>query len=174
MQAMQQMVDQAIEILSSPATDLVEFGRLLGEAWTLKRALSDRVSNATVDSLSRRRMRAGAIGGKLLGAGGGGFMLLFVRPEDQRSGSATRCGNLITVPFRFETSGSRIVLYQPDGLVDWVTRSAIHTKVRAFGGFDRLRGALARTGRSGRALSIDAAGSAASRKRSSGAITRIR
>jgi len=60
-------------------------------------------------------MRAGAVGGKLLGAGGGGFMLLFVPPDDQDKVRAA-LGNLITVPFRFEMSGGRIVLYQPNGL----------------------------------------------------------
>jgi D-glycero-alpha-D-manno-heptose-7-phosphate kinase len=115
MTAMHQMVDAAIEILSSPGTDLVEFGRLLRQAWQLKRSLSDRVSNSTCDSLLETAMHAGAVGGKLLGAGGGGFMLLFVRPEDHGQVRAA-LGKLITVPFRFETSGSRIVLYQPDGL----------------------------------------------------------
>jgi D-glycero-alpha-D-manno-heptose-7-phosphate kinase len=115
MQTMQQMVDEAIAILSSPTADLAEFGRLLRQAWALKRALSDRVSNSTVDGLIETAMRAGALGGKLLGAGGGGFMLLFVRPQDRaRVQDALR--SLISVPFRFEMSGSRIVLYQPDGL----------------------------------------------------------
>ena len=102
-------------ILSSPATDLVEFGKLLKEAWALKRALSDKVSNSTVDNLMETATTAGAIGGKLLGAGGGGFALLFVRPEE-RARVQDRLRNLITVPFRFEMAGSRIVLYQPDGL----------------------------------------------------------
>lgn len=115
MQTMHQMVDAAIEILSSPQADIIEFGRLLREAWHLKRSLSDRVSNTTVDSLLDTALHAGAVGGKLLGAGGGGFMLLFVRPEDHAQVRAA-LGKLITVPFRFETSGSRIVLYQPDGL----------------------------------------------------------
>ena len=114
LQTMQQMVSQAIAILSSPGTDLVEFGQLLGEAWKLKRALSDRVTNATVDALMDAAMGAGALGGKLLGAGGGGFMLLFVRPEDQPKVRAA-IGKLISVPFRFEMSGGRIVLYQPAG-----------------------------------------------------------
>jgi D-glycero-alpha-D-manno-heptose-7-phosphate kinase len=115
MHALQQMVDQAIEILSSPATDLMEFGRLLHDSWAFKRRLSDRVSNPIVNDLYETAMRAGAVGGKLIGAGGGGFMLLFVRPEDRaRVREALR--DLIAVPFRFETSGSRIVLYQPDGL----------------------------------------------------------
>jgi D-glycero-alpha-D-manno-heptose-7-phosphate kinase len=115
MAAIQQMVEEAIKILSSPGRDLVEFGRLLHELWTRKRSLSDRVSNAAVDDLYESVRRAGAIGGKLLGAGGGGFMLLFVRPED-RSRVADKLGKLIRVPFKFEISGGRIVLYQPDGL----------------------------------------------------------
>jgi D-glycero-alpha-D-manno-heptose-7-phosphate kinase len=115
MHVMQQMVDQATNILSSPSTPLVEFGALLKEAWTLKRSLSDSVSNSTVDSLLETAIAAGALGGKLLGAGGGGFMLLFVRPEDRlRVQESLR--KLITVPFRFEMAGSRIALYQPDGL----------------------------------------------------------
>jgi D-glycero-alpha-D-manno-heptose-7-phosphate kinase len=115
MHEMRQMVDRAIQILTSPAEDLVEFGKLLKEAWTLKRSLSDRVSNATVDSLMETAIRAGALGGKLLGAGGGGFALLFVRPEE-RAQVQKSLRHLITVPFKFEMSGSRIVLYQPDGL----------------------------------------------------------
>jgi D-glycero-alpha-D-manno-heptose-7-phosphate kinase len=114
MRAMQQMVDRAIEILASPASDIVDFGRLLGEAWTLKRTLSDRVTNSTVDACYDTAMRAGAIGGKLLGAGGGGFMLLFVRPGDQPRVEEA-LSRLIRVPFKFDMSGSRIVLYQPDG-----------------------------------------------------------
>jgi D-glycero-alpha-D-manno-heptose-7-phosphate kinase len=115
MRTMQQMVDRAIEIVSSATTDICEFGRLMREAWRLKRALSDRVTNGIVDDLLESAMRAGALGGKLLGAGGGGFMLLFVPPHDQpRVRAALR--DLITVPFKFEISGSRIVLYQPNGL----------------------------------------------------------
>jgi D-glycero-alpha-D-manno-heptose-7-phosphate kinase len=114
LKAMQEMVHRAIELLASPG-DIVEFGRLLDESWRLKRRLSDRVSNAEVDALYETATRAGAIGGKLLGAGGGGFVLLFVRPEERaRVVEAVR--NLITVPFKFDMSGCRIALYQPDGL----------------------------------------------------------
>src|SRR5688572_21752931 len=80
---MQEMVDQAIAILTSETTDIVEFGRLLHESWTIKRTLSTRVSNPAVDDLYEAATRAGAVGGKLLGAGGGGFMLFFVRPPDR-------------------------------------------------------------------------------------------
>jgi D-glycero-alpha-D-manno-heptose-7-phosphate kinase len=112
--ALREMVDRAIAILSSASADLEDFGRLLGEGWALKRRLSERVTNSTVDGLYDTAVRAGAIGGKLLGAGGGGFLLLFVRPEQHpRVREALR--NLIQVPFRFDMSGSRIVLYQPDG-----------------------------------------------------------
>jgi D-glycero-alpha-D-manno-heptose-7-phosphate kinase len=115
MHALRQLVDQAIAVLSSPSTDLIEFGKLLKETWALKRSLSALVSNSTVDDLMDTALSAGAIGGKLLGAGGGGFALLFVRPEDRaRVQEAVR--KLITVPFKFEVAGSRIVLYQPDGL----------------------------------------------------------
>ena len=115
MRTIQEMVEHAIDILSSSTTDIIEFGRLLRHAWTLKRALSDRVSNSVVDNLLETAMHAGAVGGKLLGAGGGGFVLLFVRPEDHAQVRAA-LGKLISVPFRFEISGSRIALYQPDGL----------------------------------------------------------
>jgi len=110
-----QMVDEAVSILTSPARHITELGTLLHESWQLKRRLSNRVSNQTVDDMYDTAIRAGAIGGKLLGAGGGGFMLLFAPPEAQpRIQYALR--NLIGVPFRFESAGSRIVLYQPDGL----------------------------------------------------------
>jgi D-glycero-alpha-D-manno-heptose-7-phosphate kinase len=112
---MHEMVNHAIAILASPATDVVEFGRLLRESWTLKRSLSSRVTNRTVDSLMETAIGAGAVGGKLLGAGGGGFMLLFVKPSE-RTKVTKALEKLITVPFRFDGSGSRIVLYQPDGL----------------------------------------------------------
>jgi D-glycero-alpha-D-manno-heptose-7-phosphate kinase len=113
--AMRDMVDQSIALLSSPTTDIVEFGKLVNEQWQLKRRLSDRVSNGTIDDVYEAARRAGAIGGKLLGAGGGGFMVFFVRPHDRNKVAAALTG-LVKVPFRFETSGSRIVLYQPDGL----------------------------------------------------------
>lgn len=115
MSALQQMVERAIGILSSPTTDLLEFGRLLHEGWLLKRSLSNRVTNPAVDALYETALAAGASGGKLLGAGGGGFLLLFVRPAD-RARVQDALGHLISVPFKFETSGCRIVLYQPDGL----------------------------------------------------------
>ncbi|MDA1184658.1 MAG: kinase [Acidobacteria bacterium] len=115
LRAVRDTVDQAIAILTSSSTDLVEFGKLLHEAWRIKRTLSTRVSTPLVDDLYDTAIRAGAVGGKLLGAGGGGFMLLFVRPDD-RSRVVAALRNHIVVPVKFESSGSRIVVYQPDGL----------------------------------------------------------
>ena len=115
LRALQDMVPRAIDILTSPSTDIAEFGRMLHESWQLKRRLSDRVSNAAVDALYATARGAGALGGKLLGAGGGGFVLLFVRP-DQRAQVREALRDLIAVPFKFEMSGCRIALYQPDGL----------------------------------------------------------
>ena len=109
------MVDSAIEILRSSSTPIEEFGRLLHEAWEFKRRLSDKVTNSTVDDIYQAAREAGAIGGKLLGAGGGGFLLLFVPPERQAV-VRERLRQLIHVPFRLGHGGSRIVLYQPDGL----------------------------------------------------------
>ena len=114
LQEMQRMVDQAIAILAAPAADITDFGRLLHESWLLKRTLADRVSSAMIDDMYAAARAEGAIGGKILGAGGGGFLLLFVKPED-RARVRERLKTFIDVPFRFESSGSRIVLYQPDG-----------------------------------------------------------
>jgi D-glycero-alpha-D-manno-heptose-7-phosphate kinase len=115
LQTIRQLVDRGIALLSSPTTDIAEFGQLVNEEWQLKRRLSDRVSNGTIDDVYDAARRAGAIGGKLLGAGGGGFMLFFVRPGDRQK-VADALPGLVKVPMRFETSGSRIALYQPDGL----------------------------------------------------------
>ena len=112
---MRAMVDEAIGILRDPATPLREFGRLLHEAWRRKRTLSDQVSSTEIDAIYQTAMDAGALGGKLLGAGGGGFMVVFAEPSRQ-SAIRERLNRLIHVPFHFEDSGSRIVLYQPNGL----------------------------------------------------------
>lgn len=107
--AMGAMVDRALEILAG-REDLGEFGKLLGESWSLKRNLSDRIATPEIDNIYETALAAGALGGKLLGAGGGGFMLLFARPEDQ-PGIREKLKDLLQVPFRFETGGSQIVFY---------------------------------------------------------------
>jgi D-glycero-alpha-D-manno-heptose-7-phosphate kinase len=104
---MRECVDQSCAILNS-RQDLTAFGELLHESWLAKRALSDKVSNARVDGLFAESRKAGAIGGKLLGAGGGGFILLFVPPEKQAR-VRKALSRLIEVPFEFEFSGSQII-----------------------------------------------------------------
>lgn len=112
---MHAMVDEAMKILHSSSRPIEEFGDLLHEAWACKKQLSDKVSTTEIDQLYEAARDAGAIGGKILGAGGGGFMLLFVRPELQTK-LRERLKDLIHVPFAFDESGSRVVLYQPNGL----------------------------------------------------------
>lgn len=107
---MHSMVDEAAGILRSD-TDLTEFGRLLHEAWMLKRGLTGKISNSQIDGIYEAARKAGAVGGKLLGAGGGGFMLLFVPPEKQACVREALKG-LIFVPVKFETGGSQIIYRQ--------------------------------------------------------------
>ncbi|MDO8501403.1 MAG: hypothetical protein Q7S20_06140 [Gemmatimonadaceae bacterium] len=111
---MTEMVDEAIQILQSPNASIDEFGELLHHGWLHKRKLSEKVSTPEIDSLYEAARGAGAIGGKLLGAGGGGFLLLFVRPE-LRPEVQDVLKTLVHVPFEFDDSGSRVVLYQPNG-----------------------------------------------------------
>lgn len=112
---MREMVDEAIAILADSRVCIDEFGKLLDLNWTYKRRLSDRVSTPEIDQIYDEAMRAGAIGGKILGAGGGGFMLLFAKPE-KHAAIRDRLKGLVHVSFNFEDSGSRVVLYQPNGL----------------------------------------------------------
>jgi len=112
---MRDMVDEGLGILSDPSRPIDDFGHLLDAAWNFKRRLSSRVSTAAIDEIYTRSLREGALGGKLLGAGGGGFLLLFVPPENHER-VKQQLQPLVHVPFRFEDSGSRVVLYHPDGL----------------------------------------------------------
>jgi D-glycero-alpha-D-manno-heptose-7-phosphate kinase len=112
---MRQMVDDGLGILVDPSVPIQMFGELLHEAWQNKRSLSHMVTTPEVDQIYDAACDAGAIGGKLLGAGGGGFMLLFAKPE-YHSKIRERLKSLIHVPFRFEDGGSRVVLYQPNGM----------------------------------------------------------
>ena len=109
------MVDEAIRIIQSPGTPIDEFGKLLDQSWRYKRELSSNVSTPEIDRIYDEALKAGATGGKIIGAGGGGFLLLFVRPELQDR-VKTQLRRLIHVPFQFENSGSRVVLYPPGGL----------------------------------------------------------
>jgi D-glycero-alpha-D-manno-heptose-7-phosphate kinase len=108
---MRELVEESIDVLSS-GMDIGAFGDLLHEAWQTKRSLSTRVSNREVDRLYERARAAGALGGKLTGAGGGGFLLLFVPPAKQDA-VLHALHNLIHVPFAFDWSGSQIIFYEP-------------------------------------------------------------
>ena len=111
-----QTVEEAISIIYSPSSFAEELGQLMDEAWKYKRSLSDKVSNKTIDEIYEAAIEAGAYGGKLMGAGNGGFMVFLVRPELQNQ-VRERLKNLTYVPISFENFGSKIAFYQPDGLV---------------------------------------------------------
>jgi D-glycero-alpha-D-manno-heptose-7-phosphate kinase len=113
--AMRAMVDDGMRILQDSSIPIEEFGAMLHESWVEKRKLSDKVSSSEIDRIYEEARKAGAIGGKLLGAGGGGFLLLFVQPEKQPK-VRERLKHLVHVPIEFDYSGSRVVLYQPNGL----------------------------------------------------------
>jgi len=111
LQAMYGMVDRAMHSLSRGK--ITEFGQLLDESWQLKRTLSDKVTTPYIDNIYDTAKRAGAVGGKLLGAGGGGFVLLFVPPAVQKK-VREKLKKLLLVPFKFEDLGSQIIFYQPN------------------------------------------------------------
>jgi D-glycero-alpha-D-manno-heptose-7-phosphate kinase len=119
------LVDEGIEILSGDR-DLNLFGELLHEAWLAKRSLSDTVSNPKVDAIYESARNAGAIGGKLTGAGGGGFVLLFVPPE-RRQQVLARLDKLIHVPFQFERQGAQIIFYDVETDYSAVEHSRMKT-----------------------------------------------
>ncbi len=112
LQDMYRMVGEALKIVGSDG-DLLDFGRLLHEAWTLKKSLSSKISSSSIDDVYKLARKSGAVGGKLLGAGGGGFFLVFAKPEDHTK-IRFALGHLLYVPFRFESTGSQIIFYQAD------------------------------------------------------------
>jgi D-glycero-alpha-D-manno-heptose-7-phosphate kinase len=117
LQTMLTLVDEGEAIISNPARPLSEFGHLLGESWKIKRTLTKKITNTTLDEIYEAGLSAGALGGKLLGAGGGGFMMFFVPPECRQALRA-RLKKLLWVPFSFSTRGSHVVLYEPEALYD--------------------------------------------------------
>lgn len=106
------MVEEAREILIKDRP-LEEFGRLLHEAWLIKKSLSKEISRAEIDDIYEAALAAGAWGGKIIGAGGGGFLLLFAAPQVQAA-IRTKLKNLLEVPFEFENHGSQIIFYDPE------------------------------------------------------------
>lgn len=113
---MKDMVDEAVGILNDRNRNIEDFGRLLGEAWKIKRSLTAKISTDWIDGVYEDSLRAGALGGKLCGAGGGGFLLLFVPPQRQTA-VKKKLDNMLYVPFRFETLGSQIILYEAKDFV---------------------------------------------------------
>ena len=113
LKAMMELVEESLNILDSDKDRLDDFGRLLHEQWKIKRSLTPLISNDQVDEIYEAGLAAGALGGKLLGAGGGGFMLFFVKPEDQQK-IRERLNRLLYVPFTFENLGSQIIYYAPE------------------------------------------------------------
>lgn len=107
--AMRQMVDEAVGILHG-GKDLNDFGKLLHESWQIKRGLSTKISNSAIDQIYNTGLKAGALGGKLLGAGGGGFMLFFAPPEKHKK-IKDKLKKFLYVPFEMEHSGSQIIYY---------------------------------------------------------------
>ena len=113
MQAMYCLVDEAEKVLEDKRADLDDFGRLLDKTWRLKRQTGSAISTDSIDALYERGIAAGALGGKLLGAGGGGFLLFYVLPE-KRHAVMGEMKDLLHVPFRFEDGGTQVVHYTPE------------------------------------------------------------
>ncbi len=111
---MNEMVNEGLSILHRPSDSIKDLGTLLHESWKLKRSLSTKVSTPQIDEIYETGINAGAIGGKILGAGGGGFILFFAAPENHNK-ILDRLKNLVHVAFNFDNTGSKIVVYEPNG-----------------------------------------------------------
>jgi D-glycero-alpha-D-manno-heptose-7-phosphate kinase len=117
LQTMLQLVGEAESIVASDSRSLDDFGRLMHESWKIKRTLTPKITTSSIDEIYEAGLSAGALGGKLLGAGGGGFMLFYVSPE-RRQELRARLRNLLCVPFRFSNRGSHVVVYEPEEVFD--------------------------------------------------------
>lgn len=109
---MMQMVQEGADIVTNPGRSIEEFGSLLDHAWSLKKRMSSRISNSSIDAIYEQAKAAGALGGKLLGAGGGGFIVFFVPPERQTR-FHQQMADFLRVPFQLSPQGSEVVLYEP-------------------------------------------------------------
>lgn len=110
---MYSLVNDAEKVLTEKTADLDDFGRLLDHTWKLKRQTGSAVSTNSIDGLYARGIEAGALGGKLLGAGGGGFLVFYVQPEYQEK-VRNAMSNLMYIPFEFENGGTRVIHYTPE------------------------------------------------------------
>lgn len=106
-------VDIAERILEDKTSDLDDFGALLDESWKVKRNTGKLISTNSIDSLYQKGIEAGALGGKLLGAGGGGFLVFYVQPQYQNAVREAMHG-LLHIPFKFENDGTRVLYYNPE------------------------------------------------------------
>ena len=113
---MLRLVDEAEDVLVNKKRDLDDFGRLLDKTWRLKKGTGKAVSTEGIDAYYEKGIKAGALGGKLLGAGGGGFLLLYVQPEKQKAVKEVM-KDLLYVPFKFEEGGTRVIHYSPEDYV---------------------------------------------------------
>lgn len=113
LQKMYALVDEAEAVLTDKTRDLDDFGRLLDVTWKLKKGTGGAVSTDSIDGLYEKGLAAGALGGKLLGAGGGGFMVFYVQPEKQAA-VMEAMKDLMYIPFQFENSGTRVIHYSPE------------------------------------------------------------
>lgn len=127
---MKELVEESVVILNN-RQDISGFGELLHEAWQAKRSLSASVSNSEVDEIYEQARSAGAIGGKLAGAGGGGFLLLFVPPCKQKE-VRERLNKLIYVPFKFEFSGSQIIFFDQEEDYSAEEKARVSQPIQAF------------------------------------------
>ena len=109
-----EMVDEGMSILQNPSTPIMDLGKLMHESWKLKRSLSAKVSTPKIDEIYEAGIKAGATGGKILGAGGGGFILFFAEPKNHKK-IRERLKSLVHVVFHFDDVGSKIVVYEPNG-----------------------------------------------------------
>lgn len=110
------LVDDAQKILTDKKADLDDFGRLLDHTWKLKRQTGGAITTNSIDELYQRGIDAGALGGKLLGAGGGGFLVFYVQPEKKKAVKEAM-KDLLYVPFHFEDGGTRVIHYTPESYV---------------------------------------------------------
>ena len=110
------LVDEAEKVLTDKYSDLDEFGRLLDRTWRLKRQTGGAITTNSIDALYERGVKAGALGGKLLGAGGGGFLVFYVQP-DKRDAVKEAMKDLLYVPFHFEDGGTRVIHYTPESYI---------------------------------------------------------
>jgi len=108
---MYDMVFEAMNILNKG--DIKKFGSLLHESWMIKKSLSNKISNKSIDNIYETARSAGALGGKILGAGGGGFVVFFAEPSKQKK-IREKLKNLLEIPVKFENQGSQIIFYQPN------------------------------------------------------------